>query len=37
VKLVNLQAKMQDLLQITKLHTVFEIFDNEAAAIASCA
>jgi anti-sigma B factor antagonist len=37
VKLVNLQSKMQDLLQITKLHTVFEIFDNEAAAIASCA
>jgi anti-sigma B factor antagonist len=37
VKLLNLQSKMQDLLQITKLHTVFEIFDNEQAAIASCA
>jgi anti-sigma B factor antagonist len=37
VKLLNLQSKMQDLLQITKLHTVFEIFDNEQTAIASCA
>jgi anti-sigma B factor antagonist len=37
VKLLNLQSKMHDLLQITKLHTVFEIFDNEQAAIASCA
>jgi anti-sigma B factor antagonist len=35
--LLNTQAKIQDLLQITKLYTVFPSFDNEAAAIASFA
>jgi anti-sigma B factor antagonist len=35
VKLVNLQKKMTDLLQITKLHTIFEIYDNEQAALSS--
>ena len=35
VKLANLQQKVNDLLQITKLYTVFEIFDDEAGAILS--
>jgi len=35
VKLTNLQQKVNDLLQITKLYTVFEIFDDEASAILS--
>ena len=35
VKLLNLQKKVQDLLQITKLYTVFEVSDNEAEAILS--
>jgi anti-sigma B factor antagonist len=35
VKLLNLQSKLQDLLTITKLHTVFSSFDNEQAALAS--
>jgi anti-sigma B factor antagonist len=35
LKLLNLTKKIQDLLMITKLLTVFETFDNEAAAIAS--
>ena len=35
LKLVNLTTKVHDLLQITKLLTVFEVFDNEAAAIKS--
>ena len=35
VKLVNLQGKMKDLMQITKLHTIFPSFDNEQAAISS--
>ena len=35
VKLLNVQAKVQDLLQITKLYTVFDSFDNEADAILS--
>ena len=35
VKLLHLQGKMKDLLQITKLHTVFPNFDNEAEAVAS--
>lgn len=35
VKLANLQQKVNDLLQITKLYTVFEIFDDEASAILS--
>jgi anti-sigma B factor antagonist len=33
LKLLNLTTKVHDLLQITKLHTVFDIRDDEAAAI----
>ncbi len=35
LKLLNLTKKIQDLLMITKLLTVFETFDTEDAAIAS--
>jgi anti-sigma B factor antagonist len=35
VKLLNLTKKVHDLLQLTKLVTVFDIKDNEALAIAS--
>ena len=35
VKLLNLQKKLNDLLQVTKLHTVFESYDNETKAIDS--
>jgi anti-sigma B factor antagonist len=35
VKLLNLQAKMKDLLQVTKLHTIFPVFEDEASAVAS--
>jgi anti-sigma B factor antagonist len=35
VKLLNLQKKVQDLLQITKLYTVFEVSNDEAEAISS--
>lgn len=35
VKLLNSTKKLQDLLVITKLSTVFESFDSEAAAVAS--
>lgn len=35
LKLLNLTKRVQDLLQITKLYTVFEVFDDEAAAIGS--
>lgn len=37
LKLVNLSPKVHGLLQITKLNTVFEVFDNEAAALKSLA
>ena len=37
LKLLNLGKRVQDLLQITKLYTVFETFDDEAAAIRSFA
>ena len=37
LKLLQLTKKVQDLLQITKLYTVFDIFDDEAEAIASYA
>ena len=32
-KLLNLTRKVHDLLQVTKLHKVFDIRDDEAAAI----
>lgn len=35
LKLLNLTKRVKDLLQITKLYTVFEVFDDEAQAIAS--
>jgi anti-sigma B factor antagonist len=35
VKLLNLQQKVKDLLQVTKLYTVFEVSDHEADAVAS--
>jgi anti-sigma B factor antagonist len=35
LKLLNLTKKIQDLLMITKLLTVFETFDNEQDAVAS--
>jgi len=35
LKLVNLGAKFKEVLQVTKLMTVFDTYDNEAAAIAS--
>lgn len=35
VKLVNLNTKVHDLLRVTKLLTVFEVFDNEATALSS--
>ena len=35
VKLLHLQGKMKDLMQITKLHTIFPAFDDESAAVSS--
>ena len=35
LKLLSLTKKVQDLLQVTKLLTVFEVFDDEAAALKS--
>ncbi len=35
LKLLNLTKKVHDLLQITKLYTVFDVKDDEAAAIGS--
>jgi anti-sigma B factor antagonist len=35
VKLLNLTKKVHDLLQLTKLYTVFDIKNDEASAIAS--
>jgi len=35
VKLLNLQGKMKDLMAITKLHTIFIAFDDEATAVES--
>ena len=35
VKLLGLNKKVQDVLQLTKLYTVFDIYDDEASGIAS--
>jgi anti-sigma B factor antagonist len=35
LKLLNLTKRVKDLLQITKLYTVFDVFDDEAAAVRS--
>lgn len=37
LKLLKLTKRIQDLLQITKLYTVFEVHDDEAAAVRSFA
>jgi anti-sigma B factor antagonist len=37
LKLMGLSKRVKDLLQITKLYTVFEVFDSEADAIRSFA
>ncbi len=37
LKLLNLTKKVHDLLQITKLYTVFDIKDDEASAVAAFA
>ena len=35
LKLLNLTKRVKDLLQITKLYTVFEVFDSEDTAVKS--
>lgn len=35
LKLVNLTKRVHDLMQITKLYTVFDVYDDEKKAIAS--
>ena len=35
LKLLGLTKKVKDVLQLTKLYTVFDIYDDEASAIAS--
>jgi anti-sigma B factor antagonist len=35
LKLVGLSKRVKDLLQITKLYTVFEVYDDEAEAVRS--
>lgn len=35
LKLLGLSKRIKDLLQITKLYTVFEVFDDEASAVRS--
>lgn len=37
LKLANLGSKFQEILQVTKLMTVFDVYDSEAAAISSFA
>jgi anti-sigma B factor antagonist len=37
LKLLGLSKRVKDLLQITKLYTVFEVFDDEALAVRSFA
>ena len=35
VKLLNLTKKVKDVLQLTKLYTVFDVYEDEASAISS--
>ena len=35
LKLLNISKRVKDLLQITKLYTIFEVHDNEAHAVRS--
>ena len=37
LKLLGLTKRVKDLLQITKLYTVFEVFDDESTAVRSFA
>jgi anti-sigma B factor antagonist len=37
LKLLGLSKRVKDLLQITKLYTVFEVFEDEASAVRSFA
>ena len=37
MKLLNLAKRVHDLLQITKLYTIFEAFEDEASALGSFA
>jgi len=37
LKLLNLTKRVKDLLQITKLYTVFDVHDDEAGAVRSFA
>jgi anti-sigma B factor antagonist len=37
LRLLGLSKRVKDLLQITKLYTVFEVFDDEATAVRSFA
>jgi anti-sigma B factor antagonist len=37
LKLLNLTKRVHDLMQITKLHTVFDVYDDEKTALASFA
>jgi anti-sigma B factor antagonist len=35
LKLMNLKARVQDLMQLTRMHMVFDIYTDEKAALAS--
>lgn len=35
LKLLNLQSKMRNLMEITKLYTVFPVFENEKVSVSS--
>ena len=35
LKLLNLAPKVRDLMFVTKLYTIFQMFEEEAAAVAS--
>ena len=35
LKLLNLQGKMRNLMEVTKLYTIFQVFEDEKAAVSS--
>jgi anti-sigma B factor antagonist len=35
LKLLNLQSKMRNLMEVTKLYTIFPVFEDEKAAVSS--
>lgn len=37
LKIANLRSKVADVVEVTQIHTVFDVFDNEESAIASFA